>query len=99
MTIYYCFWGTARIKTLNSMNITNYADDNKSYATANDRDSLMVSVEVASKSLFTCFDTNLMKSNTVKCHILVSSNEKLNIKIGSHEIANTKREKLSGNVR
>ena len=36
-----------------------------------------------------------MKSNADKCHLLVSSNEKV-IKIGSHEIANAKREKLLG---
>ena len=37
-----------------------------------------------------------MKSNADKCHILVNSNEKLVIKISSHENANTKREKLLG---
>ena len=37
-----------------------------------------------------------MKSNADKCHLLVSSNEKVTIKIGSHEIVNTKREKLLG---
>ena len=37
-----------------------------------------------------------MKSNADKCHLLVSSNEKVIIKIGSHKIANTKREKLLG---
>ena len=37
-----------------------------------------------------------MKSNADKCHLLVSSNEKVSIKIGSHGIANTKREKLLG---
>ena len=41
-------------------------------------------------------DNNLMKSNADKCHLLVSSNEKVTIKIGSHKIANTKREKLLG---
>ena len=34
-----------------------------------------------------------MKSNADDCHLLVSSNEKVIIKIGSHEIAKTKREK------
>ena len=34
-----------------------------------------------------------MKRNADNCHLLVSSNEKVTIKIGSHEIANTKREK------
>ena len=39
-----------------------------------------------------------MKSNPVKCHLLVTSNEKLTIKIGSHETANTKHEELLGVV-
>ena len=80
----------------NSMDIANYADDNTPYATANDIDSLIASLEEASKSLFTWFDNNLLKSNADKCHLLVSSNEKVTIKIGSHEIANTKLEKLLG---
>ena len=73
-----------------------YADDNTPYATANDIDSLTASLEEASKSLFIWFDNNLIKSNSDKCHLLVSSNEKVTIKIGSHEIANTKRGKLLG---
>ena len=81
---------------VNSTDIANYADDNTPYATANYIDSLIASLEEASKSLFTWFDNNLMKSNADKCHLLVSSNEKVTIKIGSHEIANTKREKLLG---
>ena len=80
----------------NSMVIANYADDNMPYATANDIDSLLVSLEEASKSLFTWFDNNLMKSNADKCHLLVSSNEKVTIKIGSHEISNTNCKKVLG---
>ena len=37
-----------------------------------------------------------MKSSPGKCHLLVSSNEKVTVKIGSHETANTEREKLLG---
>ena len=37
-----------------------------------------------------------MKSNADKCHVLVSCKEKVAIKIGSHEIANTKRDKCLG---
>ena len=80
---------------INSTDIANYADDITPYATANDIDSLIASLEEASKSLFAWFDNNLMKSND-KCHLLVSSNEKVTITIGNHEIANTKREKLLG---
>ena len=81
---------------VNSMDIANYADDNTPYATANNIDSLIASLEEASKPLCTWFDNNLMKSNTDKCHLLVCSNEKVTVKIGSHEIANTKHEKPLG---
>ena len=79
---------------VNSMDIANYADDNTPYATANDTDRLIASLEEASMSLFTWFENNLMKSSADKCHLLVSSNEKITIKIGNHEIANTKGENL-----
>ena len=65
--------------------MTSYADENTPYATANDINSLIVSLEKASKSLFIWFDNNLKKSNANKCHLLVSSNEIVIIKI-----ANTK---------
>ena len=81
---------------VNSKDIVNYADDNTPYATANDIVSLIASLEEASKSLLIWFNNNLMKSNADKCHLLVISNEKVTIKIGSHEIANTKREKILG---
>ena len=35
-----------------------------------------------------------MKSNADKCHLLVSFNETVTVKIGTHKIANTKREAL-----
>ena len=38
---------------VNSTDIANYADENKPYATANDIDSLIASLEQASKSVFT----------------------------------------------
>ena len=79
---------------VNVTDVANYAEDNTPYATANDIDSLIVSLEEASKSLFTWLDNNLMKSNADKCYFLASPNKKVTIKIGIHEIANTKREKL-----
>ena len=75
--------------TVNSTDIANYDDDNTPYATVNDIDSLIALLEEVSKSLFTWFHNNLMKSNADKCHLLVSSNEKVIIKIGSHKIADT----------
>ena len=59
---------------VNNKDIANYADDNTPYATTSDIDSLIVYLEEASKSLFTWFDNNLMKSNADKYHLFVSSN-------------------------
>ena len=75
----------------NSMDIANYADDNTPYATANDIDSLIASLEEASKSLFTWFDKKVMLINATCWSVLIKI---VTIKIGSHEIANTKRELL-----
>ena len=62
---------------VNSMDIANYADDNTPYATANNINRLLASLEEAWKTLFTWFDNNLMKSNTDKCQLWISSNEKV----------------------
>ena len=80
----------------NSLNIANCANDNMPYATANDIDRLIASLEEDSKSLFTWLENILMKSNADKCHLLVNFNVKVTIKISIHKIANTKREKLLG---
>ena len=71
---------------VNNMDIANYADGNTPYATVNDINSLIVSLEEASKSLFTWFGNNLIKSIADKCCLLVSFNEKATIIIVSHEL-------------
>ena len=50
---------------VNSIDIANYVDDNKPYATVNDIDSLIASLE---KVLLTWFDNILIKRNADKCH-------------------------------
>ena len=42
--------------------------------------------EEVSKKLFKWFDDNLMKSNADKCHLLVSTNETVKIKVGNYDI-------------
>ena len=46
--------------------------------------------EEASKKLFKWFDDNLMKSNPDKCHLLVSTNDNVKIRIGNFQVENTK---------
>ena len=48
------------------------------------------SFEEASEILFKWFSDNLMKTNADKCHLLVSTNNTIKIKIGIFDITNCK---------
>ena len=58
---------------VNSMVVENYADDSTQYATANHKDSLMVSLEEASKSFFIWFDNNSSIICSYLAHLLSPS--------------------------
>ena len=45
---------------------------------------------------FQWFDNNLLKNNPDKCHLLISSNENITVKIGEYEIQNSECEELLG---
>ena len=66
--------------------ITNYADDNTPYTSSNDVNALIKNLEEASKKLIKSFDDNLMKSNPDKCHLLVSMDDNVKIRIGNFQI-------------
>ena len=53
-------------------------------------------MEEASETLFKWFNENLMRINADKCHLLVSTNITVKIKIGNFDINNSKSEKLLG---
>ena len=77
-------------------NIASYIDDNIPYVSAGNIDRVIESLEVASETLFNWFSDNLMKINTDKCHLLVSTNNTVKMKIGNFDITNSKSEKLIG---
>ena len=81
---------------LSETDIVNYADDNMLYTSSNDVNGLIKSLKEASKKLFKWFDDNLMKCNPDKCHLLVSTNDNVKIRIGNLQIESTQREKLLG---
>ena len=76
--------------------IASYADDNTPYVIADNIDGVIKSLEEASEILFKWFNDNLMKINADKCHLLVSTNNTVKIKIGNFDITNSKSEKLLG---
>ena len=53
-------------------------------------------IEEASTELFQWFYNNLLKNNPEKCHLLISSNEKITVKVGEYEIPNSECEELLG---
>ena len=70
----------------NKIDIANYADDITPYTSSNDVNRLIQSLEEASKQLRKWFDDNLMKSNPEKCHLLVSTNDNVAIRIGNYAL-------------
>ena len=81
---------------IENTDIASYADDNTPYISADDIDGVIKSLEEASETLFKWFSDNLMKSNPDKCHLLISTNNTVKMKIGHFDIANSRNEKLLG---
>ena len=73
-----------------------YAGDNAPYISADNIDGVIKILEEASEILFKWFKNNLMKTNTEKCHLLVSTNNTVKMKIGNLYITSSKSEKLLG---
>ena len=76
--------------------IASYADDNTPYISANNINEVIISLEKATNTSFKWFSDNVMKSNAEKFHLLVSTNNAINIKIGNIDINNSTCEKLLG---
>ena len=64
------------------IDIAGYADDNILYIRANNINEVIHCLEKATHTLFKSFSDSLMKSIADKCHLLVSTNNTVNIKIG-----------------
>ena len=78
--------------TLNNHEIASFADDSTPYVKCDTIES-MIAKEIA-KEIFKWFEDNKMQENTDKCHILISTSQKLHVNIGTSHIENSKYEKL-----
>ena len=76
--------------------IASYANDKKPYFIADNVYGVIKSLEEASEILFKWFNDNVMKINADKCHLSVSVNNTVKIKIGNFDITNNRSEKLLG---
>ena len=82
--------------TLNNHEIASYADDNTPYVTCNTIESMIASLEKIVKKLFKWFEDNEMQGNTDKCHVLLSTSQKLHVNICTSQIEYSKYKKLLG---
>ena len=67
--------------TVNDIDIASYVDDKTPYMIADNVDDLITSLEQASNGLFEWFKNNLLKSNADKCHLLVSTNDRVSMNV------------------
>ena len=81
---------------LNDVDIASYADDNTPYVIADDVNGVIASLEKALKTLFKCFENNLLKSNADKCHLLVNSSDAISLRVSESDIKNSECEQLLG---
>ena len=75
--------------------MASYADDTTPYVTGDNLESVKKQLEQAAKLLFQWFNDNQMKGNEDKCHILISTKEKVCVNTGTTQITNSKCEKIS----
>ena len=71
------------------IDIASYADDSTPFIVENNIDNVIASLEQVSDALFNWFKNNRLKNNVDKCHVLVSTNKPVGIKIGDFSIDNS----------
>ena len=83
---------------LSQIDFASYANDNTPYVEANNIDEVVTILENDSIQLFKWISDNEMKANKDKCHLVISNNEKVSMKIDNIELENTSSEKLLGTI-
>ena len=75
---------------------SSYPDDNTRYDSGNSIDDVISSLQESAEKLFQWFSHNQMKGNTDKCHLIVSTDEPIEIRVGESLIKSSTCEKLLG---
>ena len=81
---------------LSNHEIASYADDNTPYVACDTIEAMIAWLEKIAKKIFKWFKDNEMQGNTDKCHVLISTSQKLHVNIGTSQIENNKYEKPLG---
>ena len=81
---------------ISNTDFSSYADDNTIYDSGNSIDDVISSVLESAEKLFQWFSHNQMKGNTDKCHLIVSTDEPIGIRVGESLIKSSTCEKMLG---
>ena len=81
---------------ISNTDFSSYADDNTIYDSGNSIDDVISSLQESAEKLFQWFSHNQMKRNTDKCHLIVSTDELIEIRVGESLIKSSTCEKLLG---
>ena len=81
---------------MNDIDFASYADDNTPYVSSDSIEDVIRILENDSIKLFKWFSDNIMKANKDKCHLTVSSNEHVSVKLDQIEIKNSNCERVLG---
>ena len=81
---------------MNDIDFASYADDSTLYVSSDSIVDLIRILENDSIKLFKWFSVNMMKANKDKCHLIVSSDEHVSMKLEKIEIEGSNCERLLG---
>ena len=81
---------------ISNTDFSSYADDNTIYDSGNSIDDVISSLQVSGEKLFQWFSHNQMKGNTDKCHLIVSTDQPIEIRVGKSLIKSSTCEELLG---
>ena len=78
------------------VNIASYADDNTLNDSCDTIEEVILSLQSSSKKLFQWFWHNQTKSNTEKCHLVISTDQSVNFQLGASLIERSDSGKILG---
>ena len=76
--------------------IASYAEDNTPYTSDFNLEEVIQKLELTTNNFFEWFKNNHMKPNADKCHLLVTRDTDVTVKIGEFDVTNSREEKLLG---
>ena len=79
---------------MNHEDIANYADDNIPYVSGKNVNKVVRFLEESSRVVFKWFKDNQFQANTSKCHVLLSTDKYVQVKISAAQTENSSSEKL-----